>query len=357
MAQREKELHPSDETLMRRAIVEAMRGKGWTAPNPIVGAVIVQNGRIIGHGFHQRAGGAHAEIAALQALKSIDDARGAELFVTLEPCSTYGRTSPCTHAIIQAGFSRVVFGAADPNPDHAGRATALLEKAKIEVTFGVLQEECLHLNEGWNKWIRTKMPFVIAKAAMSLDGRISSHPQRRWITSPDSRHDAMKLRASVDAILVGGETVRTDNPRLTLRGVPIRPQPWRIVWTRGGNLPEDAWIFTDRHREHTLVFQQKSLQETLHSLGAHGISSVLIEGGGYVLGAALEQRLIDKFCLYYAPTILGGNVPAFGGMSGASSPEHALRLMHPVYTRIGEDVRLDAYPVWSTNRKLRTHPH
>ncbi len=335
----------SDEEWMCLALSLAKRGIGLTSPNPAVGAVIVRNGRMIGRGFHRQAGRAHAEIAALRSLNSVRDARGAELFVTLEPCSTQGRTPPCTDAIIRAGFSRVVFGATDPNPDHAGQAKSLLRAVGIRVTAGVLQEECLVLNEGWNKWIRTKMPFVIAKAAMTLDGRISSHPKRRWITSPASRDDAMKLRASVDAILVGGETVRKDNPRLTLRGVPRRPQPWRVIWTREGHLPKKARVLTDCYRNRTLVFRKQSLRAMLRALGARGVNSVLIEGGGTVLGVALEQGLIDKFCLYYAPTFFGGDVPAFGG-KGVSSTEHALRLVHIQYTRIGDDVRLDAYPSW-----------
>lgn len=345
MAQKKKYpcSHLSDEVVMRTALAEAIHGRGWTTPNPIVGAVIVRDGRIIGRGYHHRAGGPHAEIAALQALKSPRSAEGAELYVTLEPCSTFGRTPPCTDAIIQAGFARVVFGAPDLNPVHAGRAMALLNSAGIQVTAGVLQEECLRLNEGWNKWIRTKIPFVIAKAAMSLDGRISSHPKRRWITSAAARHDAMKLRASVDAILIGGETIRTDNPRLTLRGVPPRPQPWRIVWTHSGNLPADAQIFTDCHQDRTLVFQRKSLQKTLHSLGARGITSILIEGGSRLLGEALDEGQIDKFCLYYAPIFFGGDAPAFGGL-GFSSTKQALRLTQIEYTRIGHDIRLDAYP-------------
>ena len=335
--------HPLVEARMLVALADARQGMGFTTPNPVVGAIIVRAGRIIARGFHRQAGGPHAEIAALLALKSPKAARGAELFVTLEPCSTTGRTPPCTEAIIRAGFSRVVFGASDPNPLHTGRAASLLNAAGIPVTTGVLEEECLRLNEGWNQWIRTGTPFVIAKAAMSLDGRISSHPSRRWITSTASRRDAMNLRASVDAILVGGETVRIDNPRLTLRGVAPRPQPWRIVWTHGKKLPEDARIFTDQYRDRTLVFQGMSLRETLRSLGARGIGSVLIEGGGRVLGEALDRRLIDKFYLYYAPTFLGGNVPAFGA-SGVPSLERALRLTRVQYTRIGDDVRLEAYP-------------
>jgi len=332
----------SDALWMKKALAEAVRGIGWTNPNPAVGAVIVRGGGIIARGFHRQAGGPHAEIAALQMLQSPEEAHRAELFLTLEPCSTAGRTPPCTDAIIAARFSRVVFGAFDPNPLHAGRAVRLLKSAGIQVTTGVLEEECLLLNEGWNKWICTGTPLVIAKAAMSLDGYISSHPRRRWITSAASRRDAMNLRSTVDAILVGGETIRTDNPRLTLRGVPPRPQPWRVVWTQK-SLPPDAKIFTDSYQDRTLVFQRSSLRETLYTLGARNVRSVLIEGGGYLLGEALDQGVIDKFCLYYAPLFLGGRVPAFGGV-GVFSIDQALRLAKVQYTCIGDDVRLEAYP-------------
>ncbi|QQY09279.1 MAG: bifunctional diaminohydroxyphosphoribosylaminopyrimidine deaminase/5-amino-6-(5-phosphoribosylamino)uracil reductase RibD [Candidatus Xiphinematobacter sp.] len=333
----------SDIFWMRRALAEATKGVGWTSPNPAVGAIIVRDGCLIARGFHRQAGGPHAEIEALQTLKSPGEAHGAELFVTLEPCSTAGRTPPCTDTITTVGFSRVIFGAFDPNPLHAGRAVRLLRSAGIQVTTGILEEECFLLNEGWNKWICTGTPLVIAKVAMSLDGYISSHPRRRWITGAASRRDAMNLRSTVDAILVGGETIRTDNPRLTLRGVSPRPQPWRVVWTQK-SLPPYAKIFTDRYQNRTLIFQNSSLRETLYSLGTRNIRSVLIEGGGHLLGEALDQRVIDKFCLYYAPLFLGGKVPAFGGL-GILSLAQALRLTRVQYTRIGDDIRLEAYPM------------
>jgi len=342
----------SDMHWMRVALSEAIRGIGWTSPNPIVGAVIVRQGRLIARGFHRCAGGPHAEIVALQSLGLLmkKKARGAELFVTLEPCSSIGRTPACTDTIVSVGFSRVVFGTFDPNPLHARRAINLLEAAGISVTPGVLEEECHLLNEGWNKWICTGLPFVIAKVAMSLDGYISSHPRRRWITSAASRRDAMSLRATVDAILVGGETIRSDNPRLTLRKVThSRPQPWRVVWTQR-SLPEKARIFTDCHRDRTLVFQEVPLKDVLYLLGVREIRSILIEGGGCLLGEALDQRLIDKFCLYYAPLFLGGTVPAFGGL-GASSTLKALRLSKTKYRRIGRDICLEAYSTMTASYK------
>lgn len=332
-----------EEIQMRAALTEAARGIGWTNPNPAVGAIIVKEGRIIARGYHRKAGGPHAEIVALRTLRSPQEARGAELFITLEPCSTSGKTPPCVDSIIRAGFSRVVFGAFDPNPLHAGRAVSLLKTAGIQVVTGVLEEECRLLNEGWNKWICTGVPFVIAKVAMTLDGYITSHPHRRWITSAASRKDSMQLRATVDAILVGGGTIRTDDPSLTIRRVSSRPQPWRVVWTEKRSLPQKAKIFTDSYKNRTLVFQRKSLRETLCFLGKRNIRSVLIEGGGYVLGQAFDQNLIDKFCLYYAPLCLGGSVPAFGG-KGVASLSQALHLNKVHYKCIGNDIRLEAYP-------------
>lgn len=319
---------------MRMAISEALRGK--TAPNPRVGAVVVRNGKTIASGFHRRAGQPHAEIEAMRALESASLARGATLYVTLEPCSTEGRTPPCTQAIIAAGFSRVVYGATDPNPSHAGAAKKILENAGIAVVTGVLEEECAALNSAWNKWISTGLPFVTVKAGMSLDGRISSPPDRRWITCQDSRADAMHLRATHDAILVGGETVRADNPRLTLRGVPGH-QPLRVVWTRSGELPADAHIFTDRHP--TRIFRKVSLRQCLKALAGDGIQSVLIEGGGRVHGEAFDRQLVDRAVVYVAPILLGGPTPAVGGR-GVGDPKRAPVLDPVEYTPIGADLKI-----------------
>lgn len=218
-----------DEKFMRAAMLEAARGLGKTSPNPAVGAVIVSDNRIIGRGFHQAAGMPHAEIEALNSLKR-QSPQGATLYVTLEPCSTWGRTPPCVDAIIQAGLARVVLGATDPNPAHCGRAVQLLRKARIQVQTGILSEACNLLNPGFNKWITTGLPYVIAKAGMSLDARLTRPPgEGQWITSPAARAKARQLRSTVDAILIGSGTLRADNPRLTVRDVPGARQPWRVV--------------------------------------------------------------------------------------------------------------------------------
>jgi diaminohydroxyphosphoribosylaminopyrimidine deaminase/5-amino-6-(5-phosphoribosylamino)uracil reductase len=327
-----------DEKFMAAALAEARRGIGHTLPNPAVGAVVVKGDRILSRGWHRAAGLPHAEVEALAKLKSA--ARGATLYVTLEPCSTSGRTPPCTDAIIRAGIARVVYGARDPNPAHAGRADAILQAAGIRVTSGVLASGCSAINEAWNKWIATGMPLVVAKAGMTLDGQIASPPGRRWITSEESRLDAMRLRATCGAILVGGETIRTDNPRLTLRGMPGSPQPIRAVWTRSGNLPADSRIFTDRYRAKTLVFQGIPVREVLRSLAGRGVQKVLIEGGGRTLGEAFDRGLVDRAVFYIAPILAGGGVPAVGGR-GVSSNASGWRLENVSHRILGGDLRLD----------------
>jgi diaminohydroxyphosphoribosylaminopyrimidine deaminase/5-amino-6-(5-phosphoribosylamino)uracil reductase len=332
----------SDEQLMRVALREAARGSGLTSPNPAVGAVIVRSGHIVARGWHRRAGLPHAEIEALLALRKADLARGATLYVTLEPCSTHGRTPPCVDAILRAGFARVVIGAIDPNPAHAGRGIELLRAGGVKVTTGVLEEECRALNFAFNKWVVTGRPWVIAKAGMSLDGRLTRPPgEGQWITSPASRADAMQLRARVDAILIGAGTLRADNPRLTVRGIRGARQPWRVVITQGGALPADAHLFTDAHRERTLVFHRRPLRSVLRELGKKGVTSVLIEGGTRVLGEAFDRRLVDEVQFYIAPLLLGGPNVVIGGR-GVGATMEAPPLLEPTYTRIGDDVRLSA---------------
>ena len=329
-----------DFKMMRLALKEARKGIGNTSPNPAVGAVLVKNGRVLAKGWHQAAGCPHAEIEALRSLKNKSSAKGATIYVTLEPCSTHGRTPPCCESIIASGITRVVYGARDPNPKHAGGADTILRQSGIEVLSGVLELECASLNRAWNKWIHTGLPFVVAKTGMSLDGRISSPKGRRWITSEASRKDAMQLRATSGAILVGAETVRADNPSLTVRGIPVKQQPLRIVWSRSGNLPSDCHLLTDEHREKTLVFEGKSLREVLQDLGRRGIEQVLIEGGGRTLGEAFDEGLVDHIVFYVAPVLIGGETPSVGG-SGVENNERAIRLINPTYTRIGDDIRIE----------------
>jgi diaminohydroxyphosphoribosylaminopyrimidine deaminase / 5-amino-6-(5-phosphoribosylamino)uracil reductase len=328
-----------DEKFMKAALREAAKGAGHTSPNPAVGAVIVRDGKIIGRGWHRRAGEPHAEIEAIRALRKPDIARGATMYVTLEPCSTHGRTPPCCDAIAGHGFARVVVGAIDPNPKHAGRGLSLLRRAGIEVTTGVVEAECTSLNRAFNKWIVKGMPWVIAKAGMSLDGRLTRPPDEgQWITNERSRADAMKLRAQVDAILVGAETIRQDNPQLTIRGVRgfQDKQPWRVVLTRSNRLPRKARIFTDEYRSRTLIYRDRSLREVLKDLGRKGMTSVLIEGGGTVLGEAFDRRLVDEVHFYIAPLLCGG--PDVIAGQGVGATEESILLLQPQYERLGDDI-------------------
>jgi diaminohydroxyphosphoribosylaminopyrimidine deaminase/5-amino-6-(5-phosphoribosylamino)uracil reductase len=334
-------LNAIDEKFMRAALAEAAKGVGHTSPNPAVGAVIVRNGRIIARGWHRRAGEPHAEIEAIRALRKPELACGSTIYVTLEPCSTHGRTPPCCDAIKAHGFGRVVVGAVDPNPKHAGRGLELLRKAGVDVVAGVLNDECNALNRAFNRWITKRMPWVIAKAGLSLDGRLTRPPgEGQWLTSERSRAHAMKLRARVDAILVGAETVRADDPKLTIRGVGgfEQNQPWRVVVTQSGRLPKKAALFTDAHRERTLVYTGQSLRAVLKDLARRQVTSVLIEGGGQVLGEAFDRRLVDEVHFYMAPILCGG--PTVIGGRGADSTAESIVLADPQYERLGDDIHV-----------------
>lgn len=338
-----------DERFMRIALALATKGLGRTAPNPAVGAVIVRKGKVIAKGYHRAAGLPHAEIEAIRRL--LPEFRlqssafslqprplaGCTLYVTLEPCSSHGRTPPCTEAIIAAGITRVVYGATDPDKRHLGKGARILRKAGIEVVDGVLADQCEALNTHWNHRIASGMPWVIAKAGLSLDGRIDSPPDRRWITSVASRREAMKLRASVEAILVGGGTVRTDDPALTVRGIKLpkgHPQPWRVVWSKSGKIPENCKLLTDAHRDRTIIMKGMSLRSALKELALRGISSVLIEGGGKTHAEAFKGKLVDEVRFFIAPVIQGGKVPV---VSGSISPA---KLSDVTYTKIGSDLMI-----------------
>jgi diaminohydroxyphosphoribosylaminopyrimidine deaminase / 5-amino-6-(5-phosphoribosylamino)uracil reductase len=336
----------NDERFMREALGEARKSFGDTSPNPAVGAVLVLRNRIASRGHHRRAGLPHAEVECLRGLKRRVP-KDAVLYVTLEPCSSVGRTGACTDAIVHAGVKSVVIGATDPNPRHRGRAIEILRNAGIEVRTGVLAEECAALNEAFNKWIATGIPFVIAKCGMSLDGRLT-RPSRegRWITSSAARRHAHRLRALVDAILVGAETIRNDNPRLTVRSGSRVRQPARVVITRSGKLPRNAHVFTDRFAKNTRVYRNETLPTILADLGSKNITSVMVEGGGNLLGQALDQRLIDKVQIYLAPIVTGGGVVAFAG-EGAGSTLEGARLERIEFEGIGPDVCVTGYPKYA----------
>lgn len=332
-----------DERFMREALREARKSIGQTSPNPAVGAVLILRNRVVARGHHRRAGLPHAEIECLRRFKR-DVPKDAILYVTLEPCSSVGRTGACTDAIIQSGVKSVVIGTTDPNPRHRGRGLEILQNAGLEVRSGVLAEECAGLNEAFNKWIATGIPFVTAKCGMSLDGRLT-RPARegRWITSQLARRHAQRLRAESDAVLVGAETLRTDNPQLTIRTGDNARQPLRVVITRSGKLPRRARVFTDRHAKKTLTYRDLPLAAVLAELGKKDVVSLTIEGGGDVLGHALDLRLIDKVQIYIAPILTGGGVLAFAG-EGARSTLGSAHLERIRFEKVGPDLCLFGYP-------------
>ncbi|MGJ8672810.1 bifunctional diaminohydroxyphosphoribosylaminopyrimidine deaminase/5-amino-6-(5-phosphoribosylamino)uracil reductase RibD [Rubritalea sp.] len=337
------ELDLEDDKWMARALEEGWKGAGLTSPNPAVGAVVVKDQKELGAGYHQKAGLPHAEreaIADVVAKHGEDALKGATIYVTLEPCSTAGRTPACTSGILENGIARVVYGAVDPNPDHAGAADSLLKSKGVEISSGVLRERCELLLRPFAKRITTGLPWVVAKTAMSLDGRITRPPSEgQWLTSPESREIVHQLRAQVDAIIVGGKTVRRDNPRLTLRSEnnsPNKQQPWRVVLTYSGreSLPQEFHLFTDEHKERTLIYQDKPLEEVLRDLADHDCNSVLLECGGKLMRQFAEAELIDEYQLFYAPIITGGEDFGFGLGDHFKS---SLRLKEVSSQSIGQD--------------------
>jgi diaminohydroxyphosphoribosylaminopyrimidine deaminase / 5-amino-6-(5-phosphoribosylamino)uracil reductase len=333
----------SDEYFMQLALAEGAKGVGLTSPNPPVGAVIVRDGEVISSGWHKKSGELHAEREAIKNAGHGVDLRGATIYVTLEPCSTCGRTGACTDAIIEAGFGRVVYGARDVNPSHAGAADEILKAAGIEVFSGVQEEECEYLIRGFSKRMTSELPWVIAKTAMSLDGRITRPDgEGQWLTGAEARAEAHRIRAEVDAIVVGGKTVRKDNPSLTVRGDAFRVekvQPWRVVLTQSGreNLPLDAVVFTDEFKDRTLVHEDMRLGESLRILAQRGCNVVLLECGGILMRQFLEQGLVDEVAVFFAPILSGGGDFGFGV---GEHLEKSLALEMMQLKQLGDDVLL-----------------
>ena len=336
---------PEDEKWMREALAEARRGVGLTAPNPPVGAVIVKNGVKLASGWHQKVGTNHAERDALSQLSMLDssNAEGATIYVTLEPCSTQGRTGSCTAALIKAKVARVVYAVDDPNPDHVGRSRRLLEEVGIQVTTGILAEEAKHLIRGFAMVQTSGRPWVIAKTAMSLDGRITRcSEEEQWLTGPAAREEVQMIRAEVDAIITSGETVRQDNPALTLRSQAIpeaKQQPTRVVMTRSEMKYENFQIFSDDHGNQTKVFQNESPNMVLQQLAKQGHNVVLLECGGELMGTFLDAGLIDEFVIFYAPMVTGGPVAGLAG-HGAKTLEQRMALKGTSLHQVGPDLCL-----------------
>ena len=350
MALSPNEQYRADLRWMSAALDQAKRGVGLTSPNPPVGAVIVKDDAMVGCGYHRQAGMPHAEVEALNdALqRSPKQIQGSTIYITLEPCCTQGRTPACTDAIRSARIARVVYGARDPNPRHQGRADEVLKANGIQVTQGIMEEECEEVIRPFKKWITRGIPWVIAKAGQSLDGRITRpRGEPAWITSEAARAHARRIRSRVDAIIVGAETVRTDNPLLTLREADAgqgKVQPWRVVMTRTGHLPPQAHLFTDEHRARTVVMQGVDFPEVLAELGRRGVVSVLVEGGGGILGRAFASREVDEVVWYVAPRICGGAcIPAVGGLGLPASIE----LTGVKLTPLGDNICMSGYPSWT----------
>jgi diaminohydroxyphosphoribosylaminopyrimidine deaminase / 5-amino-6-(5-phosphoribosylamino)uracil reductase len=366
---------------MRLALRLAQRGYGTTSPNPTVGAVLVTGSRILGQGWHRRAGEPHAEIEALRDAQARGHStQGATLYVTLEPCCTHGRTPPCTDAIVAAGIKRVIVGGVDPNPRHRGRAFRILRRAGIKVAFGVMAEKCERLNEAFNHWIVHRTPLVTVKAGMTLDGKIATASgESRWITGEKARAYGMNLRQGADAILVGINTVLADDPSLTVRRqktealaaqLPVRTQRLhRIVLDARGRTPLEAKVVSDEHSALTTVVvngsaprrrvaalakrvrvlvapgagQQINLRWLLRQLGSENVTSLLVEGGGEVNGSFLLQGLAQRVALFYAPIILGGRDSRRAVASrGAGTLAESLRLTDLEWRRLGPDWLLRA---------------
>lgn len=358
-----------DEQYMKRVLHLAEKGIGKTSPNPMVGAVIVKNGEMIGEGFHEKYGQAHAEVNAIR--NAVESVEGSTIYVNLEPCSHYGKTPPCVDLIIEKRLERVVIGSLDPNPRVAGRGIKKLENAGIEVTLGLLEEECKKLNEVFMHYITTKHPFVVLKTAMSLDGKIATVlGESKWITGEEARLDVQGLRNRLTAIMVGVNTVITDNPQLTCRLKDGR-NPIRIIVDSRLRIPHDSWVLKNQVENQTIIAttelapkvalnqlegmgakimicnkknDQVDLHDLMSRLGALNIDSILLEGGSTLNDSALANGIVHKMITYVAPMIIGGatSKTPVGGM-GIATLDQAYPLNIDSMERVGYDMKITAY--------------
>ena len=319
---------------LERALELAERGRGTTRPNPMVGAVVVRDGEVVGEGWHERPGESHAEALALESAG--ERARGATLYVTLEPCAHQGRTPPCADAVVAAGISRVVVAIGDPDPRTGGQGFERLRAAGIEVEIGEgdLARRARRQNEAFLTWIAKERPFVTYKAAMTLDGRLAAAGgDARWVSGEESRRRVHELRAVSDAVAVGMGTARADEPRLDARGVDVIRQPRRLVFGQGP-LPEGS----------DLELVSGPLDEELARLAGEEVQSLLLEGGPTLAGAFLRAGLIDKLLLFVAPKLVGGDdAPSLFGGPGARSLAEAVPVGELEVEQVGDDLLLTAY--------------
>ncbi|WP_312517816.1 bifunctional diaminohydroxyphosphoribosylaminopyrimidine deaminase/5-amino-6-(5-phosphoribosylamino)uracil reductase RibD [Anaerospora sp.] len=351
---------------MREALQLAQRAIGRTSPNPLVGAVIVRDGQIVGRGWHQKVGTAHAEIHALNEAGPL--AAGSTIYVTLEPCSHTGRTGPCTEALIRAGIKKVVVAMTDPNPLVAGAGLELLRKAGIEVVEGVMALQAAQLNESFIKWITTGLPFIAVKAAMTLDGKIATHSgHSRWITGPEARLFVHSLRNQYDAIMVGIGTVLADDPELTTRLPEGGRNPVRIILDSEARTPLAAKVVTDGQAKTIIAVTSRAPAERMEALrkagaevlivpecaqrvslpalckllGSRMITSILVEGGSAIHGAIIDAKLGDKLYWFVAPKIVGGSsAPNPVGGQGVSTMEAAILIEDQAWQQVGADFLL-----------------
>jgi diaminohydroxyphosphoribosylaminopyrimidine deaminase / 5-amino-6-(5-phosphoribosylamino)uracil reductase len=351
---------------MQECLKLAVKGQGVTAPNPMVGSVIVKDGRLIGSGFHPKAGMSHAEVYAIaDAQAKSESTQGATLYVNLEPCNHFGRTPPCTEAIINAGIKRVVVGTIDPDPRVSGKGCDRLKNSGIEVTVGIAEADCLKLNEGFIHRVKTNTPFGILKYAMTLDGKISTHTGHSfWITGEPARHQVHLLRSGCDAVITGGNTVRIDNPHLTTHNLTAHC-PLRVVMSRSLNLPRDAHLWEVNDTEKTLVFTENdnnsemakylsdrqveiihiknlSPKSVMLELGKRGCNNVLWECGGNLSARAIADGVIQKVYTFIAPKIIGGGLEAIANFGNTQMTE-AISLTQTQMTAIGNDWLIKGY--------------
>ncbi len=321
----------TNEAYIQRTFELARLAKGHTWPNPMVGCVIVKNGKIIGEGFHHKAGTDHAELDAIK--NATESVEGATFYVNLEPCChTNKRTPPCAQRLIQEKVKKVVISNLDPNPDVNGSGVKLLKDHGIEVEFGVLEHEGEELNEVFFYNQRHKLPYVHLKMATTLDGKISMpNGESQWITGEIARKHVHELRSLHQAILIGAETLRKDNPKLNVRLDDFKgEQPYRVVLTNSGNLPKESHLFTDELKEKTIVYQNQSLKEVLEDLYQKKIINILIEGGASIATAFMREKLVQRVSLYMNPSFLGAGKMALHdfGVTDLNSRPHLKNLKH-----------------------------
>jgi len=362
----------TDALYMKMALELAEKGRGYTSPNPLVGAVIVKDDAVVGRGCHRAAGQAHAEVEAIS--DAGGNCRGATLYVTLEPCNHHGRTPPCTRAILDAGIARVVVAMDDPNPRVAGGGNAFLESRGIPVATGILREDARRQNAFFIKHVQTGLPYVIIKSAATLDGKIATdNGDSKWITGEASRAHVHSLRHAVDAILVGVDTIRADNPRLTTRlAGGGGKDPIRIILDTNLNIPETAGVIDKRHAAGTVLVtggvtgghpageKRAALDEKgvrildapLHdgridprglmkTLGEMNITSVLVEGGSRVAASMLRAGVADRICFFYAPKILAGDGISMCRGPGPETLSEAVRVANIEIKRFDEDILIE----------------